>query len=65
MQLSDANLETVERLINEAIHEAVFAKHHARDDSGDDALTRLVQVQSNCEEAANIILVAMKEAGET
>lgn len=54
-QLADQELETVKRLLNQSIHECVFALQHAEQGDGDDALNAIVMVRQNALQAAGII----------
>lgn len=65
MNLTDDQFGQIENLINCAIHEAVFALHHAEENQGDSALTCITQIQSNAEAAAEIIIQVQRAAGET
>lgn len=45
MKLTDAQFEDIQRRLNTAIHEIVYACKHAEDDNLDDACTALVTAQ--------------------
>jgi hypothetical protein len=52
MAISDKQFEAIERLGNCAIHEIVFALHHAEDDQQLEAAESLMTAQQNLEQIA-------------
>lgn len=52
----DALLAELEHLGNCAIHEIVFAKHHASDDQVEEALTCVCQAQMNLERMSKMLV---------
>ena len=63
LQLNDKELAEIEASLNTAIHEIVFAVHHAGDDELDDACTCLVTAQGTIERCAEQ-LALLKDATE-
>lgn len=60
--LSDSQLDEVTRLLNLAIHEIVFACHHAEDDQLDESSNCLMTAGLNIEQAATIICTAAEQS---
>jgi hypothetical protein len=56
--LTDEQFGQIECLLNQAIHEAVFAVQHAEDNDLSAAHDCIIQVESNCAAAVNILVEA-------
>jgi hypothetical protein len=58
MKLTDEQFEAIKTSLNQAIHELVFAVHHAEEDRLDDAATCLVTAQGTIESVAEQLVTA-------
>lgn len=59
MKLTDAEAQEIERQLNTAIHEIVFACQHVQQDDLDDASNALMTAQGTIEEVANLIVAKL------
>jgi len=59
--LNDKEFEDVERLVNAAIHELVFAMHHIGDDMTEDAQDCLTTVSANVSVIQEMVAAAVRE----